>query len=113
MLSIVLLIALLLALYFIPHWRRLRPPANLMWYQRAANKAEQLTGVARHNLGPKAYAEKVQNSFEPQTAALFKALTDAFIVQQYGGHPVSTHTDNLFKKRCKQFIKHGRATPHN
>ncbi|MDC8831505.1 transglutaminase family protein [Alteromonas gilva] len=111
MLGICLLIALLLALYFVPHWQRQRPPANRIWYQRAADKAEQLTGLARQNLGPQAYADRVSNALEPQAATQFNALSEAFIVRQYRPHSATRFSDRAFKKLCRQFVKHGRAKP--
>ncbi len=111
MLGICLLITLLLALYFVPHWQRQRPPAHLIWYQKAAGKAAQLTGLARHNLGPAAYAEQVSHALEPHSAALFNQLSETFIARQYGADTSSALTDKVFKTQCRQFIKQGRAAP--
>lgn len=109
MLVICLLITLLLALYFIPHWQRNRLPANLRWFLQASNKTEQLTGINRHNEGPKAFAERAARGLSVTSAKQFMAISDVFITLSYAREDDLTIPNNRFIKQCKAYIKHAKA----
>ncbi|OFI36115.1 hypothetical protein BFC17_10490 [Alteromonas lipolytica] len=109
MLGICLLISLLLALYFIPHWQRKRLPANLRWFVQATSKAEQLTGLSRNNEGPQAFAERVADKLTPQSASQFRAISQAFIELNYVPKASQSEQNSAFIRQCKSFMKTARA----
>ena len=109
MLGICLVIGLLLALYFIPHWQRKRPPANLRWFLLATQKAEQITGLERHNDGPGQFAERVAERLSESSAGEFKAITQAFIALSYARDSETETQNDGFIRQCKKFI--GQAKP--
>ena len=109
MLGICLVIGLLLALYFIPHWQRKRPPANLRWFLQASQKAEQITGLERHNDGPEHFAERAAQRLSPQSARQFKAISQAFIALNYARDGEASAQSNAFITQCKTFIRQAKA----
>ena len=109
MLGICLVIGLLLALYFIPHWQRKRPPANLRWFLQASQKAEQITGLERHNDGPEHFAERAAQRLSPQSASQFKAVCQAFIALNYARDGEASAQSNAFITQCKTFIRQAKA----
>ena len=109
MLGICLVIGLLLALYFIPHWQRKRPPANLRWFLQASQKAEQITGLERYNDGPEHFAERAAQRLSPQSARQFKAISQAFIALNYARDGEASAQSNAFITQCKTFIRQAKA----
>lgn len=110
MLGICLLIALLLALYFIPHWQRKRAPAELRWYLQVVSKVEQLCGLQRQNDGPQAFAQRAKAKLPAPCAERFIAISNAFIALQYA--PTANHSlqSKDFIHRCKAFIRQVKST---
>lgn len=109
MLGICLLIALLLALYFIPHWRRKRAPAELLWYLQVVNKVEQLCGLQRHNDGPQAFAQRAKAKLTGPSAERFIAISNEFIALQYAPTAKRALQSKDFIHHCKAFIRQVKA----
>tara|TARA_Y100001968_G_scaffold78983_1_gene70268 strand:- start:7535 stop:9556 length:2022 start_codon:yes stop_codon:yes gene_type:complete len=109
MLGICLIIGLLLALYFIPHWQRKRPPANLRWFLQATQKAEQITGLERQNDGPEHFADRAARRLSPQSASQFRAICEAFIALNYTRDGEVSAQSNAFITQCKTFIRQAKA----
>lgn len=105
MLGLCALVALILALYFVPHWHRNKQPIALKWFLASARKVEQLTGIPRYNMGPQDYARKASDSLSPVTNKRFSAIIDDFVLLQYASDANTKKLQLQFTKRCKKFIK--------
>ena len=103
-------IGLLLALYFIPHWRKQQMEPVVLWYQKAVTAVAGYTGVQRENLGPQAYQDKVFAHLPPASSAQFRSLSEQYIRLQYQPAQPDRKTA-AFVSDCKAFIRQIRRQP--
>ena len=103
-------IGLLLALYFIPHWRKQQMEPVVLWYQKAVTAVAGYTGIQRENLGPQAYHDKVFAHLPPASSAQFCSLSEQYIRLQYQPAQPQRKTA-AFVSDCKAFIRQIRRQP--
>lgn len=109
-LAILGLISLLLALYFIPHWRKQRVPPVQQWYNKAVAAVSKRTGQERANRGPEAFSNAVKASLPASASVQFIALSEQYIQLQYKPKPPE-HETKAFVRRCRAFIRQIRRQP--
>lgn len=103
-LAIMGLISLLLALYFIPHWRKQRIAPVKFWYKKAVSAVSGCTGIERVNQGPQAFAVQVQPHLSEVDSASFISLSQQFIQLEYQ-RDTASHESKDFVRNCRAFIK--------
>ena len=98
--SVLTLIAVLLALYFLPAWRRERLPEHQRLYLKGVQTVAAYTGVPRQTQPPKRYYEGVQQQLPDKARHSFNRLTQAFIDASYRRSPSQEHI-----RKMKQMLR--------
>ncbi|QJR79681.1 DUF3488 domain-containing transglutaminase family protein [Alteromonas pelagimontana] len=86
-LAIMAVIAGLLALYFLPKWRRNPPPEHFAIYHKGVTLVARFSGIPRMHLAPRQYMEKVRPCLPLPAAMQFSSLTQKFEIIEY--HPAT------------------------
>jgi transglutaminase-like putative cysteine protease len=89
--GVLVLIALVLALYFLPLSAKKTEPKETAIYKRAAKLVERHTRISRHTLPAHAYYEQVKDRLPEAARETFQQLTQHFQLLRYTPH---THYRN-------------------
>lgn len=106
-LSVVALIAVLLAFYFLPAWRRDRLPEHQRLYLKGVDAVAAYSGIPRQTQPPQRYYESVQQLLPNAARHNFKKLSYAFIEASYRLSPSKARTSKM--KKMLRDMKRGLA----
>ncbi|RDV27564.1 DUF3488 domain-containing protein [Alteromonas aestuariivivens] len=104
-LAVLALIAGLLALYFLPGWRKPARPKHVRLYQQAEVLVSTHTGQARNNQPVGAYCAKVSPLLPETAAQQFKTLCNAFEVIEYKSSPPNTSALLAMRRAQKKLFR--------